>query len=236
MAANPPEKILIIDDDSDVVDMIQSLLKLKGYEPIATTQWTEAVGAAEHEKPNLMLLDLNMPTIDGGSLLKFLREQGYTFPVVVVSGYIDDHIRADLTPLGVVEFVDKPFEIQFLADVIENVLADHLPAQEEVSEPETPSDSLTIPASQTPEDATSSEPDSILSDENRHNPGVLTPRKEPRADRERVMVPPPRKSVFLRRRWAQYLLIAVVCVILAAFLSAVVDQSKESSFEIYPTR
>lgn len=231
MAANLPQKILIIDDDADVVTMIQSLLTLKGYEPIATTQWTEAVAAAEHEEPNLMLLDLNMPTIDGGALLKFLREQGYTFPVVVVSGYIDDDIRADLTPLGVVEFVDKPFEIQFLADVISNVLSnlDNLPTQsEDISDP------ASIPsATQSADVSASQEPE--LSD-NRHNPGVLTPRKESRSDRERVMVPPPRKAVFFRRRWAQYLLIAVVCVVLAAFLSAVVDQSKETSFEIYPTR
>ena len=125
MAANSPKKVLIIDDELEIVEMIQSLLDMRGYQPFATTQWTEAVDVAEHEKPDLMLLDLNMPTIDGVSLLRFLREQDYTFPVVVVSGYIDEEIRDSLKPFGVVAFVDKPFEINHLSDVVSNAIDEH---------------------------------------------------------------------------------------------------------------
>lgn len=227
MAEDPPKKVLIIDDEPDIVEMIQGLLTLNGYVPLATTQWTEAVDAAEHENPDLMLLDLNMPTIDGMSLLRFLREQNYTFPVVVVSGYIDDEIRTELSPLGVVDFVDKPFEIKNLSNIISRILTDASESNDVSVSPES------APAESTPpEPAPASESDAI----DLHNPGVLTPRREHRRDRERVMVPPPRKSSFLRRGWAQYLLIALICIVMGLFLITAIERSKEAPVELYPVR
>lgn len=228
MADNPTPRVLIIDDEPEVVEMIKGVLDMQGYESVATTQWTEVVDAAAHEQPHLMLLDLNMPTIDGVSLLKFLREQGHTFPVIVVSGYIDAEIRAALTPLGVVDFIDKPFEIKHLASAVTKVftpsahtdvqaLAEELTAEPVVESPADP-------------------PASEASSENHHSPGVLSPRRERRRHRERVTVPPPRKPSFFKRGVVQYFLIGVVCILLAGFLMVVVKRSQEVPIELYPAR
>ena len=61
-------KILLIDDDRTVIT------------PIAASQWTEAVEALEHGPPDLVLLYLNMPTVDGPSLLKFMRKRRLRCP------------------------------------------------------------------------------------------------------------------------------------------------------------
>jgi len=232
MAISPTPKILIIDDEPGIVEMIQGLLDMHGYDSVATTQWTEAVDAAEHETPNLMLLDLNMPTIDGVSLLKFFREQGYTFPVVVVSGYIDDEIRDSLKPYGVVDFVDKPFEIRHLSTVIAAVLASQVPSDGDVLEEPALLPSSESPAILAPEPPPIPEPSLPL--ENLPQ-GVLAPRKESRR-RSRVMVPPPRKPSFFSRSLVQYFIIAVVCFLLAGFLIVVVERSQEVPLELYPNR
>ena len=264
MAANPTPKVLVIDDEAGIVEMIQSLLEVQGYESIATTQWTGVIDAAEHEKPQLMLLDLNMPTIDGVSLLKFLREQGYTFPVVVVSGYIDDEIRATLKPFGVVGFVDKPFEIKHLSDVVDRAISSQTPNDEHVMEdlsasskasvsdmsPSESSDLERSPA-ETPaledsdSEASSLEPSSsempvsepvLPQTTDLHNPGTLSPRRNARRNRTRVMVPPPRKPSIFRRGMVQYFLIAVVCMLLAGFLIIIVEQNEEKPIQLYLPR
>lgn len=228
MADNPTPRVLIIDDEPEVVEMIKGVLDMQGYESVATTQWTEVVDAAAHEQPHLMLLDLNMPTIDGVSLLKFLREQGHTFPVIVVSGYIDEEIRTALTPLGVVDFIDKPFEIKHLASVVAKVFTPS--AHTDVQAPA--DESTAPPVVESPTEPPASEAPS----ENIHNPGVLSPRREHRRSRARVMVPPPRKSSFFKSGMVQYFLIGVVCILLAGFLMVVVKRSQEVPVELYPTR
>lgn len=249
MAANPTQKVLVIDDESEIVEMIQNLLEMRGYESIATTQWTGVIDAAEHEEPDLMLLDLNMPTIDGVSLLKFLREQGYTFPVVVVSGYIDDEIRANLRPYGVVDFVDKPFEIKHLSDVVARAISIHTSAGEHILGDVSAlgenlvSETLRSESSDLEQSVVEKTPASepnVPQTTDLHNPGVLSPRRTHRRNRERVMVPPPRKPSFLRSVFrygmVQYFLIAVVCILLGSFLMIVVERSQEVPIELYPKR
>jgi len=125
MNASQPRKVLVIDDEPEVADLIREILRAHQYEAIATTQWTDAMDALAHEQPDLMLMDLNMPTIDGLALLKFVREQGYDVPVIVVSGFISDDMRKKLDPLHVCSYVEKPFEVQDLAAEIATVLRQH---------------------------------------------------------------------------------------------------------------
>lgn len=232
MAAHSTPKVLVIDDESEVIDMIQNLLDMLGYASVATTQWTEAVDAAEHENPQLMLLDLNMPTIDGAALLKFMREQGYTFPVVVISGYIDADIRENLTPLGVVAFVDKPFEIKHLSDIIAQVLPAPKPLDTPPQEHGSSAPASSAPASSASQ--ASSPPKSTPSDS--HDPGVLTPRKRKRHTRERVIEAPSRGVPFLRRSSVQYVLIAIVCMLLGGLLIAITKQNQDVPVELYPSK
>ncbi len=128
-----PKKILLIDDDRTVLQPIERLLTLHNYQPIAASQWTEAVDALEHGRPDLVLLDLNMPTVDGPSLLKFMRKEGFDVPVMIVSAFISDQIKEDLTPFDVQAFISKPFTIEDLKKQIERVLGPPANSRQEAS-------------------------------------------------------------------------------------------------------
>jgi DNA-binding response OmpR family regulator len=122
MVPPEPREVLVIDDEVDMVDVYKDILQTHNYAPIATTLWTEAVDAVQNQNPGLLILDLNMPTINGVALLQFLREQGHTLPVIVVSGYISKDIEETLRHLGVQAFVQKPFEVDHLAGLISRIL------------------------------------------------------------------------------------------------------------------
>ena len=116
------QKVLIVDDDPLISQTIRHLLKLMDLESRVASQWAEAMDALERDKPDLVLLDMRMPNVDGPTLLEFIRENGYDVPVVVVSaslGEVDlDHLRE----LGVKRFVPKPFSIEQLRGIIEEQL------------------------------------------------------------------------------------------------------------------
>jgi DNA-binding response OmpR family regulator len=123
MAADAaPKKVLIIDDEQDIVDLISEVLARDEYEPIVATVWTEAIDAITSAEPDLMLLDLKMPTIDGSAILEFIRKEGIQLPVIVVSGFLTDDVMATLSNLGVAAFIRKPFKVGQLKAEIERVL------------------------------------------------------------------------------------------------------------------
>ncbi|MDA0746884.1 MAG: response regulator [bacterium] len=123
MAVTPlTKKILIIDDETSIVELISDVLEKYSYEPLVATLWTEAMDAIGNKNPDLILLDLKMPTIDGPSLLEFIRREGILVPVIIVSGFITDEVEAELTKLNVSAFVRKPFKVKELREAIEQAL------------------------------------------------------------------------------------------------------------------
>ena len=122
MVSSVPKKVLVLDDEETIVKPIAHLLRQRDYEPITATQWTDALDALERERPDLLLLDLKMPTVEGSSMLEFIREQGYAIPVIILSGGISNRVMEQLTPFGVEAFVPKPFEVSHLAEEIERVI------------------------------------------------------------------------------------------------------------------
>ena len=113
-----PKTVLIIDDEPSIVDLLKDILGSANFRPIGVVKWTDAVDAIGHENPSLILLDLKMPTIDGPSLLEFLRKEGVDIPVIIVSGFITEEVAEDLKKLDVEAFVQKPFRA---ADIIAHV-------------------------------------------------------------------------------------------------------------------
>ena len=80
-------------------------------------------------RPDLMLLDMRMPNVDGPTLLEFVRESGFQMPVVVVSASLNEVDLEHLKELGVKRFVPKPFSIEQLGGIIEEQLAAGSPAE-----------------------------------------------------------------------------------------------------------
>lgn len=104
-------KILIVEDEEDILDLVEFNLHKSGMETVRATDGLQALKAAKKEKPDLILLDVMLPEKDGYSVLKELREKGKTkdIPVIMLTakGREDDRIRG--LDLGAEDYVTKPF-------------------------------------------------------------------------------------------------------------------------------
>ena len=121
------KRVLAIDDDETILTVMDNVLKMHDYEAATATQWVEALDAINERTPDLLLLDLQMPHVDGFFLLEWIREQELALPVIVVSAYLDDDSLERLNDLGVSAFVWKPFNVGDLVEQIETLIGKPAP-------------------------------------------------------------------------------------------------------------
>jgi len=115
--------VIIVDDEVNIVDLLVDILESADYNAIGCSVWTEAMDAISRESPDLVLLDLKMRTIDGPSMLEFIRGEGLDVPVIVVSGFVTEKVSEDMSSLGVSAFVGKPFRAAEILSQVEKVFA-----------------------------------------------------------------------------------------------------------------
>ncbi len=103
------EKILVVDDEPNVRSFLNTLLAEEGYEVILASDGKEAMELVESESPEAILLDINMPGINGLEVCKKLKEREQTryIPIIIVTGLDDRGFMAYLE--GADDFVTKPF-------------------------------------------------------------------------------------------------------------------------------
>jgi CheY-like chemotaxis protein len=120
-------KILVADDDAATREMLSFLLQDEGYEVLCAKNGLETVEAVEREAPDLVLLDLMMPEMDGYEALNALREAGRlrALPILIVSARSLPIYQQISKNLGAVEHVVKPFAPDDLLAKIRVVLAEH---------------------------------------------------------------------------------------------------------------
>jgi len=115
---------LVVDDNPDVLAIVSELVAASGYQAITASGGKEAIEKAKSELPNLILLDINMPDIDGWSVLRNLKEEGLTnkIKVMMLTAYTD--IGTDIFGLQdvVSGYVRKPFSNTELSDKIKELL------------------------------------------------------------------------------------------------------------------
>lgn len=103
------EKILIADDEPGVVKILGMRLKANGYHIIAANDGATAIKLAHHEKPDLIILDIKMPDIDGYAVLQNLKASPDTMsiPVVLFTALPPEQTQEKATQLGAEGFVSK---------------------------------------------------------------------------------------------------------------------------------
>jgi CheY-like chemotaxis protein len=114
-------KLLIIDDDPNMANLLKTLLELEGYSVVSTREWTAIVDFAAQERPDLILMDCILPDIDGVDILKSIRSQESTsdIKVVMTSGINMDE---ECMTAGADAFLLKPYN----PDVLTQTIKDHL--------------------------------------------------------------------------------------------------------------
>lgn len=117
-------KILVVDDEADIRGMVQEILTEEGYEVRVAGNAAEARAARSALQPDLVLLDIWMPDMDGISLLReWTRDDALHFPVVMMSGHGTVETAVEATRLGAVDFVEKPLSLAKLLRTVEQALS-----------------------------------------------------------------------------------------------------------------
>jgi len=113
-----PEKIMVIDDDLNIRLVLKYRLEREGYHVLLAGDGVNALEKVKAEKPDLIILDLAMPRMDGFKFLEQMKDDSRAVPVIVLTAYGDDLNRAKSFELGAVEFIPKPFSPrQLVAEV-----------------------------------------------------------------------------------------------------------------------
>lgn len=116
-------QILVVDDEADIRDMVQEILTEEGYAVQVAGSAAEARSARRQTEPDLVLLDIWMPDLDGISLLKeWTHEQKLPFPVVMMSGHGTVDTAIEATKLGALDFVEKPLSLTKLLRTVEQAI------------------------------------------------------------------------------------------------------------------
>ena len=125
------EKILIVDDDLDTLKLIGLMLQRQGYQISAANVPATALDKATSEQPDLIILDLAMPRMDGLEAVRRLRKAQATrhVPIVMVTSWDDSESVATAAEFGVDQYVVKPFDSKDLLARISKLLDRNPPRQ-----------------------------------------------------------------------------------------------------------
>jgi len=118
----PAARILVIDDNPHVVDILGRYLGEEGYGVLSALTSDEGLKLAILSRPELVLLDIALPGTDGIELLKRIRSINPTSRVIMVTGNMDPALARKCLELGALAYIDKPFDLAYLKRVIAKAL------------------------------------------------------------------------------------------------------------------
>ena len=115
--------ILVVDDEMGIRELLNEILTDEGHSVVAAQNAQEARNARNNLEPDLVLLDIWMPEVDGVTLLKEWSSTGQlTMPVVMMSGHATIDTAVEATRIGAVNFLEKPIALQKLLKTVEQAL------------------------------------------------------------------------------------------------------------------
>ena len=119
------ETILVVDDSRPTRDfMVDYVLKPKGYRAILAVDGEEGVQLALEQHPDLIILDMELPRMDGMEVLHALKARGLNIPVIMATAHGSEQVAIEAFRLGVRDYVPKPFEVNGMIKTIEHALAE----------------------------------------------------------------------------------------------------------------
>jgi DNA-binding response OmpR family regulator len=122
-----PRTVLVVDDERDTNDILASLVQARGFEPIQVYSGAQAIAAVSERRPDLILLDLMLPDVNGFELCDRLKRDRETnlIPIVMVTALQDAHHRAAGVRVGANGYLIKPFAPEQLYTMMDEALAWH---------------------------------------------------------------------------------------------------------------
>jgi len=122
--SEPKSKILVVEDDQDLAEMLNSYLRVQGYEVITSHWGEEGIQSAQNERPDLLILDIRLPDIDGFEVARRLRADRKTskIPIIFLTERRERNDKLAGLELGADDYITKPFDVQEMRLRVRNVL------------------------------------------------------------------------------------------------------------------
>ena len=120
-------KILIADDEEDILEIVADRLEFYGFEVQTARDGVECLEAIDRQVPDLLLLDIRMPRLDGLEVLARLQQTRPELPVVVISASTERQVAEDTLSRGAVDYLLKPFEPAELQEKVLRALKKEMP-------------------------------------------------------------------------------------------------------------
>ena len=136
-------KILLVEDDPDILDLTAYVLRRERFVVIEASDGAQALRRWKVDRPDLVIMDLGLPSLDGFEVLRRIRDEDQT-PVLVITGRKDAHDILRVFNLGSDDFVPKPFEYRELVARVRAILRRAQIAKADASEPTVQLDGLTL--------------------------------------------------------------------------------------------
>jgi DNA-binding response OmpR family regulator len=114
MSVQGTNRILVVDDEEDVRDLLSRFLTRRGYLVESVGDGEEAIEHILENSPDIVLLDIRLPKVDGLKVLRRLQEEGSDVAVITMSGVADEDTARKSLELGAADFITKPFNLPYL--------------------------------------------------------------------------------------------------------------------------
>lgn len=135
-----PARILIVDDDVAVTNFLTVfLMQTERYEPVVTNDSRTVPELLESEKPDLVLLDMDMPGLSGVDILRHIHDRGVGVPVIVLTGVSDIDLAVKAMKLGAFDYLTKPADDSMLLDTMDRAIEQSVLSRSLDGLPEDPS-------------------------------------------------------------------------------------------------
>jgi DNA-binding NtrC family response regulator len=125
--------VMVVDDEPYICRFFERVLGDEGYKVVSTTSGRRALALAPEIRPNLVLMDIVMPDMDGVATLRGLRSGGYQGPVIMVTGKGTIQTAREAMVLDAYQYITKPFDLEFVRSVIREVFRVHAERQKEIA-------------------------------------------------------------------------------------------------------
>jgi two-component system response regulator HydG len=102
------EKILVIDDDLDILQLLKRFLSRKGFEVLTASNGNAGIALLESEDPDLVMTDFRLGDMDGSEILQRIKERAPHVPVLVITGYSDIRVAVNVMKHGAFDYITKP--------------------------------------------------------------------------------------------------------------------------------
>jgi len=119
-----PKKILVVDDEVDLVETVRFPLEMEGFDVLVSYNGEDALNQARKEKPDLIILDLMLPKLDGYKVCRLLKfdERYKHIPILMLTAKTQEKDKVLGKETGADEYITKPFEMDYLMEKVKAYL------------------------------------------------------------------------------------------------------------------